>query len=282
MNILTFDIEDWFHILDNPKTSSSLDWIKYESRLERNLDIIFQILKDHNQNATFFILGWVAEKYPNIIKRIVENGFEIGSHSHLHQLIYTQTNKDFEIDLKKSIDVLEDISGTKVKCFRAPGFSITSKTPWVFEILLKNGIEIDSSIFPVSRSHGGFSRFGSSKPVIVESYGMKIKEFPINTSKLFCKQLVFSGGGYFRFFPYNIIKRFTNNSDYVMSYFHPRDFDPLQPMVPGLNSIRKFKSYYGLNQTENKLRDWLSDFNFIDLRQAVSNINWDNIKVVKI
>jgi polysaccharide deacetylase family protein (PEP-CTERM system associated) len=277
MNILTFDIEDWFHILNNPHTKGPAEWAKFESRLEPNLDTILSMLSDNKYKSTFFIVGWIAEKYPKQIKRIVDAGHEIGTHTHLHQLVYEQSPKEFEEDLKKSIGVLEDISGNKVKYFRAPGFSITAETPWAFEILLNNGIEIDSSVFPASRSHGGFQQFRVAAPSIIECKGMQIKEFPINTHRVFGKDIIFSGGGYFRLLPYQNIKNFTEKSTYVMTYFHPRDFDSNQPMVPGLNLFRKFKSYYGLKKTECKLRNWLNDFDFIDIDQANNLIEWERV-----
>lgn len=282
MNILTFDIEDWFHILDNPETKGTSEWSKFESRLEQNLDIIFSILRDTNQKATFFIVGWMADKHPNQIKRIIDLGFEIGSHSHFHQLVYNQTPYEFDEELKRSIGVLENLSGKKVKSFRAPGFSITQSVSWAFELLIKNGIEIDSSIFPAQRSHGGFKDFGSAKPVILEQDGMFLKEFPINIQRVFGQDVIFSGGGYFRLLPYFYIKKFTKNSDYVMSYLHPRDFDPKQPMVPGLNVIRKFKSYYGLKNTDAKLRNWLRDFSFMDIAQADKEINWQGQQILDV
>lgn len=282
LRILTFDIEDWFHILDNPDTKEVSDWSKFESRLDRNMDLIFNILEEQNQKATFFVVGWIAENHPEQIKRIVDAGHEIGSHTHYHQLIYEQSPKAFDNDLKKSIDTLEQITGRKVKSFRAPGFSLTSKTPWAFESMLNNGIEFDCSIFPASRSHGGFQEFGIAKPALVEYAGMSIKEFPINTIKIFGSEIIFSGGGYFRLFPYSAIKKFTNKSEYVMTYFHPRDFDADQPMVPGLNPLRKFKSYYGLSKTRVKLQKWINDFEFIDLSAADKIINWENQKIINI
>lgn len=280
MNILTFDIEDWFHILDNPYTQGVTEWSNFESRLEQNMDTIFRILDKHQQKATFFVVGWIAEKHPDQIKRIVENGQELGSHTYLHQLVYSQRPEEFKQDLTRSIRVLEDISGQKVKYFRAPGFSITSETPWAFEALLANGIEIDSSVFPSARSHGGFPQFGTAKPAIIELNGMQLKEFPINTHRIVGKDVIFSGGGYFRLFPYKVIQKFTQQSEYVMTYFHPRDFDYEQPMLPGLNLARKFKSYYGLKQTEDKLNRWLADFEFIDMKTAEKQVDWDKVNKI--
>lgn len=280
MNILTFDIEDWFHILDNPHTKGEKQWNKFESRLSQNLDIILSVLSDFEQKATFFCVGWVAEQHPEQIRRIVDADHELGSHTTFHQLIYEQTQDTFREDLKRSIDVLKQISGVEVPYFRAPGFSITESTPWAFEELLAQGIKTDSSVFPASRAHGGFSSFGSAKPSIIELNGMQLKEFPINTYGVLGKDIIFSGGGYFRLFPYWLIKHFSKKSDYIMTYFHPRDFDAGQPMIPGLSPVRKFKSYYGLASTEPKLRQWLTDFEFVDLKQAVESVDWDKAKKV--
>jgi polysaccharide deacetylase family protein (PEP-CTERM system associated) len=280
MKILTFDIEDWFHILDNPETKGVTQWAKFESRLSRNMDIIFRLLEDSQTSATFFVVGWIAEKHPDQIKRIVNAGFEVGSHTHLHQLVYEQNPVDFEIDLKRSVETLEQITGSKVKSFRAPGFSITESTPWAFESLLKYGIEFDSSVFPANRGHGGFPSFGTAQPSIIELNGMRLKEFPINTHTILGKEIIYSGGGYFRIFPYQQIKRFTKKSNYIMTYFHPRDFDSEQPIAPGLNMIRRFKSYYGLSKTESKLSNWLKDFEFCDLKTADESINWSEVNML--
>ncbi|ETN95787.1 polysaccharide deacetylase family protein [Zhouia amylolytica] len=282
MNILTFDIEEWFHVLDNNHTKTEKDWSNFESRIHQNMNTIFELLDNSKQKATFFCVGWIAEKYPEVIKEIISRGFEVGSHTHLHQLVYDQSPKQFEEDLKRSIQTLEDASGQKVRSFRAPGFSITSETPWAFETLLKNGIEIDCSVFPASRAHGGFNSFGHAEPAYIELNGMRLKELPINTHEIGGKKLVFSGGGYFRLFPYGAIKSFTQKSDYVMTYFHPRDFDFDQPMLPGLSLTRKFKSYYGLKQAKPKLQRWLNDFNFMDIASAEKKINWDKVKVVNL
>ena len=127
MKILTFDIEEWFHILDNSKTKGKKEWLNFESRIHANMDKIFEIIEKTNTSATFLVVGWIAEKYPEIIKKIVNHGFEIGSHTHLHQLVYEQDRKTFKNDVEKSIKFLEDCSGKKVTSFRAPGFSITKK-----------------------------------------------------------------------------------------------------------------------------------------------------------
>lgn len=275
MNILTFDIEDWFHILDNKSTNTEKQWMNFETRIHHNMEVIFKILDSSNIKATFFVLGWIAEKYPEIVKEIKRRGFDIGSHTHLHELVYNQNKSIFYQDVDRSIKTLEDISGDKINMFRAPGFSITENNKWAFEVLFNLGIRTDSSVFPSPRAHGGMPTFVGSNPSLLKYNGVCLKEFPINTYDLFGKKIVFSGGGYFRLFPYQVIKSLTKKSDYIMSYFHPRDFDYEQPMIPGLSKFRKFKSYVGLKQCRPKLEKWLNDFNFIDLAKADSLINWN-------
>lgn len=280
--ILTFDIEEWFHILDHESVNDESKWNNYECRIFNNMDIIFEILSKNKCSATFFVVGWIAEKYPEIIKRINNNGYEIGSHTNRHQLVYSQSPQIFNDDLSKSIKTLEDITGKKIKYFRAPGFSITSNTKWAFEILYENGITHDCSIFPSSRAHGGFPSYNHSYPSIIKYNGVLLKEFPINTKSFFLKKIIFSGGGYFRILPYNLIKKLTTKSDYVMTYFHPRDFDINQPVIKDLDLIRKFKCYVGLKKTKHKLEKLLNDFDFHDIKSADENISWSNVPVVNL
>lgn len=282
LKILTFDVEEWFHILNHPSTENELKWNNYESRILMNMDKIFELINRNNLKATFFVVGWIAKKYPLILKKINELGFEIGSHTHYHQLMYNMNKSQVEEDLIKSIDTIEEITQKKVKCFRAPGFSITETNKWIFDILIENGITHDSSIFPANRAHGGLPSFKSSTPCLIDVNGFKLKEFPINTYTIFNNKIIFSGGGYFRILPYSLIKTFTNKSKYVMTYFHPRDFDPNQPVITDLSFFRKFKSYIGLRNCLNKLENWVNDFDFIDLKSADKIIDWDNVPIINI
>jgi len=282
MNILTFDIEDWFHILDNEASRTEKQWLNFESRLEQNIEKIFNLLNKHDQKATFFVIGWVARKYPHIVKKIDELGYEIATHSDMHQLAYEFNKKEFRNDLELSIKSIEDITGKKVRIYRAPGFSIKKENLWAFDELIMQGIEIDCSIFPAKRSHGGLEEFGHAEPAYIEVESGKLKAFPINLYRTFGQDLVFSGGGYFRLFPYQVIKYMMKRSKYVMTYLHPRDFDPGQPILEGLNAIRKFKSYYGLSKSYNKLDILINDFKFIDINEANRKIDWNNVKTISL
>lgn len=282
MYILTFDIEEWFHILDNASTRTEEQWSRYEKRLARNMELIFELLGRNKQKATFFCLGWVAREYPHIIRRIHEQGYEIASHSDLHQLACVQSRREFSEDLIRSIRSIEDVIGEKVRAYRAPGFSLKEKNMWAFDILIENGIEIDCSVAPSSRSHGGFPSFGHVKPVWVEVNGMRLKEFPLNFCNMAGRNMTFSGGSYFRLLPYGLIHEMMHRSDYVIAYFHPKDFDKDQPVIAELSAIRKFKYYYGLRWTFKKLERLITDFEFIDLRTAVERYDWRNCAVQRL
>ena len=282
MRILTFDIEEWFHILDNPSTKTDEQWCRFEPRLESNVARILDILDRHDQKATFFCLGWVARHHPKVIKDIAERGHEIATHSDRHQLVYEQTPEEFREDLERSIKCLEDTSGQKVRAYRAPGFSLMETNKWLLEELIAAGIEIDSSVFPAVRAHGGIKAFGEGTPTLVKTKSGTLKEFPINTHRILGQRVVFSGGGYFRLFPGTLIRCFSARSDYVMTYFHPRDFDAEQPMIVGLSMIRKFRAYYGLKSAQRKLEEWLAAEPFYDLASGERLIDWGSVPCVTI
>jgi polysaccharide deacetylase family protein (PEP-CTERM system associated) len=279
VRILAFDVEDWFHILDNASTRTEKEWQAFPSRIHEATDRILKLLSDRQLAATFFCLGWVAERFPQIVKRIASLGHEVASHSHRHQLVYEQSPAELREDVVRSIAVLEDLTGHKVRAYRAPGFSATPENPWLFDVLHESGIEIDCSIFPARRAHGGFPGF-PPEPTWIELNGARLKEFPMNTTRLLGRDLVFSGGGYFRLLPYPVIRRLVDQSPYLMTYFHPRDFDPDQPVLEDLGPLRRFKSYVGLRSAYRKLEALLDDTDFVDLATADRQVDWDRAPVV--
>lgn len=281
MKILTFDIEEWFHILDHQETETEKQWKSFDSRIHHNLELILEKLAKNKQSATFYCLGWIAQKYPEIIKNLAALGYTIGSHTNTHQLVYSQNPKSFKEDVHRSIDTIQQLTGQKVIDFRAPGFSITEDCKWAFDILIEEGIERDSSVFPAERSHGGLPTYSAITPSIIKTQAGTLKEFPINLHNIFGKKIIFSGGGYFRLLPYPLLNHFFKNSDYVMTYFHPRDFDSEQPVIPGLSISRKFKSYVGLKTAYKRFCNLLDTFEFIDIDTATNSINWDNVPIIK-
>lgn len=280
MNILTFDVEEWFHILDFEGTKDEKQWHDFEYRLDANMDALLELLDRHSQKATFFCLGWLTQKHKHIIKRIDALGYEVATHSHLHNLVYEQHAERFKEDLSYSIQALEDVTGKKIRAYRAPGFSLKEENRWVFEILLACGIEVDCSIFPAKRAHGGFENFGVDEPSLIETNHGMLKEFPMSIDQILWKKIVSSGGGYFRLFPYPLIRHLMRKRTYAMTYFHPHDFDPHRPVIDGLAPFQKFKAHVGLGGAMAKLEKLITDFEFIDLDEAIERVAWEKAPVI--
>jgi len=277
MNILTFDIEDWWVYKQYGIELESV----YRTRLDNYLNQVLDTLDDKNFKATFFCLGALAKNYPEVVKQIQNRGHHIGCHSFSHNFFKDLPRKIFEEDTKKGIQILEDLTGEKITAYRAPAFSITENNKWAFEVLAKNGILYDSSIFPTNRSFGGFPTYKTDQPAIVEYNGTYLKEFPISLTKILGKEIAYSGGGYFRLFPYRKIKSIINKSNYVMTYFHIKDFDKEQvkqfKSLAGENAFSRYlKSYYGLSSSFSKFNELLNDFDFVSIKQADEKINWDS------
>lgn len=282
MNILTFDVEEWFHLLDFDETRTEDKWSKYPVRIYENIDRILNILEETDTKATFFIIGWIAKTYPDIVKKIAEK-YQIGSHTMTHQLVWQQSKNEFRNDVETSIKLLQDITGQPIECFRAPGFSIRKSEGWAFEILYELGIKYDCSVFPAHHAHGGLPEYGHAKPGLIRYNNIEMREFPICAKEIAGRHIIFSGGGYFRLIPYHLIKQWTKEcNDYCLAYIHPRDLDYGQPMLKDLPLSRKFKSYVGLKSAENKLRKYLKDFKFTDIRSTADTINWTSVPVINI
>lgn len=278
MNILTFDIEDWYNC---DFISEDFDWDKWEYRIPYTLMPILDELDRRGLKGTFFCLGWVAEKHPEIIREIDKRGHQIGCHSYQHELSSRFTPDLFVEDTSKAKKLIEDVIGKEINCFRAPGFSITVLNTWAIDKLVEMGFEYDSSVFPAAHDYGGMPHYGQAEPAILKtSSGAEIKEFPINIHNVFGKHIVFSGGGFFRFFPYWLIRRWAKGAPYVMTYFHTRDFDKEQPMVQGLPFRRIFKSYVGIKGAWKKWNHLLDDFEFVNMEQADRMIDWDKARIV--
>ena len=277
MNLLTFDIEDWFHC---DMSSCYKTWDNYQSRLPECTDRILGLLEDHNLTATFFVLGWIGKKHPKTIQKIADAGHEIGAHSDLHRIVFEMQPDVFKQDTENVIKTLQDTVGAPITMYRAPAFSITQQTPWAFDCLAESGITIDCSIFPMVRDYGGFLGNSFEGPLRIKRGQTTVKEFPINTAKFCTSKIVFSGGGYFRLTPYWLIHYLTKKSEYVMTYFHPRDFDQDQPVLTHLSWKRRFKSYYGLRTAYRKLERFVQDFDFVSVGTADREIDWSHTPTI--
>lgn len=278
MNILTFDIEDWYNHDDY---SQDFDWDKFEVRLYEGVDKILDALNENNIKGTFLCLGWIAEKHPEIIRRIDRNGHHIGCHSYQHQLASRFTQRQFKEDTYKAKQLLEDVIGREVNAFRVPSFSITRNNSWAFDVLAELGFVYDCSVFPDKHEFGGIPGFPAEPTLIKTRYGF-LKEFPICQGRLLGREIIYSGGGYFRVVPYNLVKKMADKSNYVMAYFHPSDFDPGQPPMPQLSFIRQFKNRVALKGCYSKFKRFLSDFEWKNLLEADKNIEWKNNQVIDI
>lgn len=269
-NILTFDIEDWFHILEYQPVKSVTNWNDFEERIDIGLNFILSELKKRNISATFFILGWIAEKHPEKIAKIVDNGHEIGNHTYSHRLVFEQSKDEFRLDVERAMDAIYPITREATKMFRAPGFSIKQSSQWAFKELSDLGFEIDASVFLSRRAHGGFSEIDYQEPFVVDcGNNLPILEFPTVPVNFGFFNAVCSGGGYFRICP-NLIRKFIfrDVQRYSMWYFHPRDFDHEQPILPGLSLSKKFKCYVGLKSSSQKFVNLLDEISFCTIGEA--------------
>ena len=287
MNILSFDIEDWWGYRQIDKKLAKDSITSWLPRLNNYLHQILDFLDEKQVKATFFCLGEVAAANPEVIKQIDSRGHHIGSHSYSHTFWMNANYKQVADDTHKAVSIIEDLIGKKVDAYRAPAFSINENNKWIFEILAQNGIVYDCSIFPTSRGIGGFKGFTHKTPVLIEHLGVTIKEFPIAPVKVFGKEIVYSGGGYFRLFPYWKIKYLTNQSNYMMTYFHIKDFDKDQERYyrsfAGESApVRYFKNYFGLNNNFLKFKRFISEFDFLSVKEADLLIDWNSAPKVKL
>jgi polysaccharide deacetylase family protein (PEP-CTERM system associated) len=226
---------------------------------------ILDTLDEFSVKATFFMLGWIAERYPELARQIAKRGHELGAHSFWHRRVDTLSPQEFGDDLRRTIDVVEAQSGRKVIGFRAPSFSIRPGTEWAFDVLTDLGIRYDSSLFPARRGHGGYICPRRPHNFTLAPSGRPMRELPISVMKLGPLRLAFSGGGYIRLLPFKVIDRgfqsFNRAGLPVVVYLHPRDFAPDQPRVP-MPPHRRFKAYVGLSSTREKLRKMLARYRF--------------------
>ena len=269
---LSFDIEDWFHVIGVPELEDADTWENRESLVERRTDQILQICDDHQVKATFFIVGWIADRYPTLIRRIADAGHEFGSHTYWHRLLFTLDRPTFREDLQRSVRVLQDLTGHEVPGFRAPCFSLTPGLEWVMDELLDEGIRYDASLFPVSRENGGYPC--SRAPHLFETpSGRQMPTLPMSVTRIGPVVTGFSGGSYFRLLPSGIMGRlFRRQESYGLPasvYLHPRDFAPECPRVP-MNLRQRFYLHTGVTRTERKLRHLLDRFAFVPYSELVN------------
>ncbi len=279
-NILSFDVEDYFQVTGMEPIVSRDDWEIYPSRVEQNTQKVLEILGRHNVRTTFFILGWTAKRHKQLIKQIANSGHEIACHGYNHRLVYDMTNDEFISDIKRAINLLEDITGQKIYGFRAPSFSLDADDIEKFEMMAELGLKYDSSLFPVRHF-----RYGKTGQIPLVPFDIKkgdrvvIKEFPITVVNFLGKRIPAGGGGYFRLYPNFFIrhnfKKVNAEGRPVIIYLHPWELDPDQPRIKGIGLGNAFRHYLNLSKTQSRLEMILQEFEFESFVGLINNMKFD-------
>lgn len=259
-NALTIDVEDYFQVSAFAPHISRNEWPTRECRVERNVDRILALLDEHRTKATFFTLGWIAERYPETVRRIVAEGHELASHGYGHERASEQTESAFFSDIILAKLILEDLVGTEVKGYRAPSFSIGAQNLWAFECLERAGYLYSSSIYPIRHDHYGMP----DAPRHAHAIG-GLLEIPATTLRFLNRNWPASGGGYFRLMPYGLSRwmlQRINRTDQLPAvfYFHPWEIDAEQPRIPGISRKTRFRHYVNIGCMESRLHRLLADF----------------------
>ena len=276
--VLTVDVEDYFQVSGFEDIVPRSQWERFESRVERNTDQLLKILADAKATATFFVLGWIAERHPALVRSIHGTGHEIACHSYDHRLIYQCAPDAFREDARRAKRILENLIGERVIGYRAPSFSITRKSLWALDILAEEGFEYDSSIFPILRDRYGMPgapRFPFQVPVNGRS---EMLEIPPSTLRLLGLTLPLGGGGYLRLFPEGLFRwalEHIRNVErkVIVLYIHPWELDPDQPKIANAPGLSTFRQYVNLDKTEGRLRRLLATFPPVAIRTILTRLN---------
>lgn len=272
MHIFSVDVEDYYHVIDENETVPLAHWDILPPQVEQNTHLLLDLLDEHQTKSSFFFLGYIAQRFPHLVKEVQNRGHEIASHGMYHQLLYKLTRDQFKQDICTSKKLIEDICGEKVVGYRAPSFSIKSNLNLFFDDLSEAGYEYDSSVFPASRDNGGLLNVNHQIYEVQTHYG-KLIEFPISTAKLLNKRICFFGGGYLRLFPYSMIKlmgkQILNDDQPIVFYIHPRELNPSHPRI-ALSKMRYFKSYVNLKTVRYKLNKILSQYQCGTFKQYIN------------
>jgi len=264
-NAMTVDVEDYFQVSAFAAHIPRESWESIPCRVERNIDRILTLLDERQTKATFFTLGWIAERYPAMVKRIVSNGHELASHGWAHQRVSDQKPQEFLDDIVRSKAVLEDISGQKILGYRAPSFSIGSNTLWALDLLEEAGYRYSSSIYPIQHDHYGMPN--APRFAFYAKNNGGLLELPVTTVRLFKRNIPAGGGGYFRLWPYTfshwLLKRINHLEKHsAIFYFHPWEIDYEQPRQQGLNAKTRFRHYFNLRHMEKRVKALTRDFSW--------------------
>lgn len=262
-NALTIDVEDYFQVSAFAPHIARSDWDRRECRVERNVDRILEMLSEHEIKATFFTLGWIAERYPGVVRSIVAAGHELASHGYGHQRATDLSRAEFDSDIRRAKAILEELSSAAVVGYRAPSFSIGSKNLWTLDSLARAGYRYSSSIYPIRHDHYGMP----DAPRFAHPVSADLVEIPATTLRVLGRNIPSSGGGYFRLLPYAASRWMLRRVNAVdgqaaVFYFHPWEIDPQQPRIEGISAKTRFRHYLNLERMEDRLNRLLADFSW--------------------
>jgi polysaccharide deacetylase family protein (PEP-CTERM system associated) len=271
-NVLTIDVEDYFHVAALAKSIRPEDWDTISPRVSTNIYQLLDLFDEKDVKATHFVLGWVAERFPDLIREIDSRGHEIASHGYSHQLVYTQSRDQFEKETRDSKNLLEDIIGRPVNGYRAASYSITRKSLWALDVLAELGFKYDSSIFPITHDRYGITGSPEFPHVLETPAKHRLVEYPLSTYRFLGQTIPIAGGGYFRLYPYWLSRFFfrsiNKSSAPFVFYFHPWEIDPEQPRVEA-SLFSKFRHYNNLDKTQRRLTSLFVDFNFTTMYEKL-------------
>lgn len=275
VNAFTVDVEDYYQVSGFESSIDRGAWESFESRVVGNTDRLLNLLEAKQVRGTFYVLGWVADKHPELVRRIHELGHEVASHSYWHRLVYSLSPDEFRDDLRRSRDTLQQIIGAPVTAYRAPSFSITARSLWALEILVEEGFKTDSSIFPVHHDRYGIPN-AVRGPHQLQTPAGSLWEFPPSVSRLAGFNLPVGGGGYFRLFPlglslYGLSRVQQSENTPIMFYIHPWEVDPDQPRLKAGTAMGRFRHYVNLARTESKLGKLLGRFTFGTISESLAS-----------
>jgi polysaccharide deacetylase family protein (PEP-CTERM system associated) len=272
VNAMTVDVEDYFHVSAFDGVLLRSQWDRMESRVAANTERLLSLFAETSVEATFFVLGWVAERHPDLVRRIASNGHEIASHGYAHRLVYDLTPAMFREDIRRSKHLLEEAAGRPVEGYRAPSYSLTPRSLWALDILIDEGFRYDASIFPIHHDRYGIP-VSARHAYVLQRAGGEIVEAPASTVQWGPFNFPVAGGGYFRILPYawtrwgiERINRLEQRA--AIFYIHPWEIDPAQPRLSG-SLLSRFRHYRNLDQTESRLRRLMADFSFATMKSVL-------------
>jgi polysaccharide deacetylase family protein (PEP-CTERM system associated) len=273
LNALTIDVEEHFQVHAFETVVDRSAWDRYPSRVEANTQRILRLLAEYDVQATFFVLGWVADRYPDLVKEIAVRGHEVATHGYWHELIYRQTPDEFAADLRQSLEAIgRAFTGLQPVGYRAPAFSVTKQSLWALDIMREHGLIYDSSIFPLA-AHDRYGINDASRFANKTYNGLW--EFPVSTIRLGKQNWPVAGGGYFRLFPLWVTRQaighLNGQGQPAVIYLHPWEFDPDQPRIAGAPLLSRFRHYVNIGQTESRLRALLNEFEFAPMGKVFAS-----------